>query len=1099
MLKKQFLKLFTLTAFAFVSVYHAKAQSEFGVINSGEIITKGVALHDKEQYEEALKLYNQVPENDTNYALATVEKAFTYFAQKDYDKAIKLCEQALTMGTEYENSLYLTLGSAYDEAGKPETAIEVYDKGIKEFPKNHRLLFNKAVTLEKQEKYAEAIALYKQALIISPYHGSTHIRLGNLCQQEGDLTRAMLCYNTFLMVEPATERSLSILQTLNTMVNQKYDNSKAKGIKLAEKGEDFSEIETLIRKQLALNKSYKLESKADFPVIRQNQALLSYLPEHHGDKGFWETFYVPFYAKLYKEGHFEDFSYFLLSSSDNEKIKALVNKNKGAISKFTDWKANAFSEATTHHKVEIDGKPADVVQLYYSNGNLYGFGPYNAATDKKTGKWEAYHISGKLMSTGSYDNNGKQTGVWKFYHPNGKLKKETLITDGEENGPYKAYRDNGNLSETGTFKNGKLDKEIKVYTWYGGLDEIHNFKEGQHDGVYESYYPNGKVNMTMKYTADKLNGPYKSYHPDGKIDVEGTIKDNQKEGLFTARFRDDKIYVKKNYLLGKENGEFVKYYENGKVRQEGVYKNEKPVGTWKSYYMNGQLDEVSNYNDAGNENGTQQYYDVDGVLYYESECKDGRILSYKCLDKSGKVIVETRLKGKQEIKTYYADGNLRWSGNLENGKRAGLWKEYARNGKVIGEYNYNDGTLNGPAKLYYYNGKVYKEFAYKNGDFQGKYAEYFKNGQLYKTAWYEKGVGQGEVTTYMRDGVKSRVYTLLNGEIEGKSFNYDVTGKLRVIDTYKKGIFTGMMFYDTTGTEIKNLPLDKETVVLDYPSITGEVLMKRTFVNGSKEGPSNSYYLNNKLEAEGSFLNGKRDGPWKWYNPDNTLSSSRVYEDDETTGKSESFDLFGALRSKYDYINDNIYGTGYIYYYTGNKKEEMTYWDDEEHGPTKYFGNNGEHVLTILYQHGNMSQVVYVNGKNGKPDTIPAPVTGTIEAKYANGKTAFHLEYKDGYEHGKYREFFEDGSPSRESEYENDLLQGERKTWYRNGKLRSLENFNANDNDGLTVLYNENGTKKAELTYKNDSLHGPVKYYDANGKLIAHYIFYNSDMIKKVL
>jgi antitoxin component YwqK of YwqJK toxin-antitoxin module/Tfp pilus assembly protein PilF len=1077
------------------------AQSEFGIVNSGDLITRGVALHDEQKYDDALKLYNQVPENDTNYTLATVEKAFTYYAKKDYETAIKMCEEALSAGTEYDNSLYITLGSAYDDAGKPEKAIEVYDRGIKAFPKSHRILFNKAVTLEKQEKYAEAIETYKQVLKISPYHASTHIRLGSLAEKEGDLTRAMLCYDMFLLLEPASERALSVLQTLNSMVNKKYDNSGAKGVKFAENGEDFSEIENLIRKQLALNKNYKLETKADFPVVRQNQALLSYLATHKGTKGYWESFYVPIFAQIYKEGRFEAFSYFLLSSSDNDKIKSLVAKNKGDISKFNDWKAEAFRNLNTKRKVDIDGKPTDVVQVFYNSGNLYGFGPFFIASDKtekKIGKWEFYHPNGRVMSTGSYDSQGKQTSDWKFYYENGLPKKETKVTNGEEDGAYKVYRENGNLQEAGTYVNGKLEKDIKVYTWYGGLSELHQFKNGQHDGKYEEYYPNGQLRFSSTYVGNKLNGAYKSFYADGKLNVEGTMKDNMKEGLFTAYFRNGKVQVKKNYILDKENGAFVKYYANGQIKQEGNFKNEKTVGTWKSYHPNGQLDEVDNYNDAGNEEGIQQYFDMDGKVYYESECKNGRVLQFKCIDKTGKVVVETKLKGKQEIKSFYSDGSLRWIGNLENGKRNGLWKEYYRNGQLSGEYTYNDGDLDGPAKVYFYNGKVYKQYTYKKGNLQGKYQEYFRNGQLYKAMWYENGLGQGDVTFYNHKGGKERFYTLYNDEIIGKCYNYDVDGKLSITELYDKGNFKGMLFYDTTGKEIKNVPVDKDKIVAEYPSITGEILMKRTFLSGSKEGASNSYFLDNKPEAEGIYLNDKREGVWKWFNPDNTPSSTRTYADGEMNGVGENFDLFGKLKSHYDYVDDNIYGTGLVYYYNGNKKEEVPYWEDSEHGGNKYYGFNGEHVMTLIYEHGTVKKVVYVNGKNG-PDTVAAPLNGTIEAKYANGKTAFIMDYKNGYQHGRYQEFFEDGTPCRSATYADDLLEGERKTWYRNGKLRSVENYSFNDDDGLTVLYNENGTKKAELSYKNDVLHGPVKYYDANGKLIAHYIFYNRDMVKKVL
>lgn len=1102
MLKKHLLKVTVVLLCTVLFTGHLWAQSEYGIINSGEVINKGVALHDEEKYDEALALYNQVPGNDTNYTLALVEKAFTYYAKKDYTNTIKLCEQALSYGTEYDNNLYITLASAYDDAEKSEKAIEVYDRALQVFPKNHLLLFNKAVTFEKLERFTEALDLYKQVLKITPYHATTHYRLGHIAELEGDLTRAMLCYNTFLIVEPSSERAFSVLQSLDNMVNRKYDDSKAKGIKLSENREDFSEIETLIRKQLALNKNYKLESKADFPITRQNQALLSYLATYKGSKGFWETFYVPFYAQIYKQGYFEGFSYSILASSDNEKIKSLLSKNKRDVEKFTAWEVDAYSNATSKRKMDIDGKVTDVLQLYYKSGSLYGVGPYYTdadKTDKKTGGWKFYYAGGRLMSTGNYDNNGQQTDDWKFYHTNGKLKKETKLAEGNGAGPYKLYRSNGNLQESGTYAAGELDGEIKVFNWYGGLEEVHHFKDGKHEGKYEEYYANGKLSFSSNYVADKLTGIFKSYHPDGKPNVEGNVKDNLKEGVFTAYFRDGKTELKKSYVQNKEDGPFIKYYNNGKLKQEGTFKSGNPVGAWKLYFLNGQLDEITTYNDAGNENGTQQYFDIDGKQYYQAEYKDGRLLSYSYTGKDGKVLTDTKLKTKQEAKTYYSNGSLRWTGYVENGKRSGQWKEYARNGLQIGEYNYVDGSLNGTAKTYFYNGKVHKELNYKNGSLQGEYLEYFRNGKLYQSSWYENGNGFGDVTIYNTLGLKSRFYTLSDDKIVGKNYNYNAEGKLDAIEEYENGKLSALTFFDTSAQEIRKIAIDKEKVEAELTSVAGNVVMKRTFINGSKEGQSNCYFLDNKLQLEGAFLNDKREGLWKWYNPDNTTNSLRAYRIGQLEGTGENYDLFGNIRSRFQYSNGNTYGVGELFYYNGSKKEEMNYWDDELHGATKYFGFNGEHVMSIIYEYGTMTQVVYINGKAGKPDTVAAPLTGTIEAKYANGKTAFILDYKNGYQHGRYSEFYEDGSSCRQSNYVDDQLEGERKIWYRNGNLRSTETFKFDDNEGITTLYNENGTKKAEITYKSDVLHGPVKYYDAAGKLIAHFIFYNNDMIKKVL
>jgi uncharacterized protein len=1088
-------KLLFLLTLLFAAIIRGFAQSENGIINSGELIKKGVELHDAEKYDEALSYYNQVHENDTNFGLATAEKAFAYYAKKDYANAIKLCEEALKIGTDFDKNIYITLGSAYDDSGNQQKAIEVFDKGISEFPKNYLILFNKAVTLVKQEKFQEAAYTFQKTIELNPFHASSHLRLGQLAEQEGELTKAILCYNTFLVVEPASERSLAVLNMLDLLCSKKYDDSKAKGIKLSSTGDDFKEIEVLLRKQLALNSNYKLESKADFPVIRQNQALLSYLVNHKGKEGFWEKFYVPFYAKIYSNKLFETFSYFLLVSSSNEKIKSLVNKNNSNITKFVDWKATEYNNHVSKRKIEIDGKLTDVVQIYYKDGHLYGLGPVNATADKKNGKWEFYHVNGKMMAKGKFDATGQQTGPWVFYYSDGKLKKETSFVSDQESGAYKIYHRNGNVTESGNKSAGKLNGEIKVFTIYGGIAEVHNFKSDVHEGKYDEFHSNGKLSFTGAYKEGKLNGPIKTFYPTEKVSLEGVLKDGNKEGIFTTYFNNGQINIKKNYLLNKENGSFTRYFQNGKLSEEGTFKNEKLSGQYKSYFVNGILEESSVYNESGQLNGKQQYFDIDGKLYYEADYKDGKLTQYKYFDKKGTVVYETKLKSKQEAKTFFSDGTLKWIGNVEDSRRSGLWKEYFRNGILKAEYNYKNGLLEGMGKEYYMNGKVKKEIQYKDDKAHGKYREYYRNGQLYKSAWYDNGDGYGDVYLYRYNGVLETKYFVYNNNLKGKMYNYDVNGKLQSVEQYENDMFVKYTLYDTSGNVIQELDINKENLPVQYLSVAGKVVLTRNYTNGFKNGESKGLYMNGSTESLGNYINNERHGVWKWYHPNNKLATLRNYELGKLEGLYENYDLFGDLRARSEYYNDEKHGKSTLFYYNGNVRQDVNYFQGEEHGITKLYSFDGTHILSMVYVYDVLKGIVYPS----KSDTVPAKVNDVVEAKYPNGKTAIKMEFKNAEMHGKYYEYFDDGTPCRELDFDEGKLNGIRKTWYRNGKVRSIENYKYDSLEGITTLYYESGNKQAEISFKNGLYHGPVKYYDAGGKLKAHYEFYNDQMIKIVL
>tara|TARA_B100001057_G_C22360216_1_gene760571 strand:+ start:359 stop:643 length:285 start_codon:yes stop_codon:yes gene_type:complete len=69
-------------------------------------------------------------------------------------------------------------------------------------------------------------------------------------------------------------------------------------------------------------------------------------------------------------------------------------------------------------------------------------------------------------------------------------------------------------------------------------------------------------------------------------------------------------------------------------------------------------------------------------------------------------------------KGYYENGQLRWEGNIKDGKIEGLWKWYYENGQLQCEGNYKDGKGEGLWKEYDYSG-IYQETQYWNNGWRG--------------------------------------------------------------------------------------------------------------------------------------------------------------------------------------------------------------------------------------------------------------------------------------------------------------------------------------------------------------------------------------------
>lgn len=85
---------------------------------------------------------------------------------------------------------------------------------------------------------------------------------------------------------------------------------------------------------------------------------------------------------------------------------------------------------------------------------------------------------------------------------------------------------------------------------------------------------------------------------------------------------------------------------------------------------------------------------------------------------------------KVEEKEFYANGQIKMSGSLENGLREGEWKAYFEDGKLQSEGFFKAGKRTGIAKVYFPNGKLRYEGQYEDNKQSGHWKFYNQKGTL---------------------------------------------------------------------------------------------------------------------------------------------------------------------------------------------------------------------------------------------------------------------------------------------------------------------------------------------------------------------------------
>lgn len=321
-----------------------------------KLVSEGIAWHDKGNYDEAIRKYDQALLLDKDNLLALAEKAMSLVSLKKNEEALVLCQLAIEKhpGEEALSTVYVTYGNACDALGKTDKAIEAYDEGIKLFPDSYQLYFNKGITLAIDRKYDDAIGCFQKSALRNPSHASSHNALARLLNVNGKRIPSLLAYSRFLVVESETNRAKENLAAVQKImkgnVEKKGENSVSisistdmLGAAAAGKPEEnsFSTTDLLLTMDAGLDYDKKNKKKTEVEqFIRKFEAVCASLKEGRKDNyGFYWSYYVPYFVEMKDQGFIETFGYIIFSTSDDAVNSNWLKAHQAEIDRFYDWSA----------------------------------------------------------------------------------------------------------------------------------------------------------------------------------------------------------------------------------------------------------------------------------------------------------------------------------------------------------------------------------------------------------------------------------------------------------------------------------------------------------------------------------------------------------------------------------------------------------------------------------------------------------------------------------------------------------------------------------------------------------------------------------------
>lgn len=1060
------------------------------VYNNDSIINKGISLYEKSKYADAIKEYEKIGKTDPKFLNALYEKALAMSAFEKNDSLKSFFEEIYNKNLMPKlPKLYTLYGSFLSDEKEYEKAEKIFIEGEKYLSNSSNFLYNFAILYVRKEEPQKSVDLLKRAITNNPNHGSSHYLLGALALDNGKIVEATLSFMSYLIIAPKGRHAEKAIAYLNAKFGQNYLEKNK--LVFSKTGDNFEEIETILRNQLPLKKAYKINSEIDDVIIRQVQAVAEYTLEHKMGNGFFETTYIPWIKDIVEKKQFEGFSYYILLGMEEKIGKKLTSQKKKISAFYDDYYLNSFWNMFAKRRLEHFGKQEDVI-VTLKGTNPFFIGPI--INGKFEGKYKYLNEDGNLKGELNFENN-ELNGYQKYFDDEGKLTEEKTFIKGKIDGTRTDYYSNGLVSLKENYKNEILNGLNTSYYPNGGKQCEINFVNGERDGKLVCLYPDGKTKSESNYLLGKLNGTYTTYNEVGDLIESCTYSNDLLEGNYVTYYNGKAIKSQAIYSKGEIQGSYKKYFSNGVLEKETFFENGKVKRTVE-YFANAKKSTETSFNDK-EEVEKIISYDYNENMYFEEKYKTRELkVSLQYLKNNPKP-VEVNLSKKPFVLTDF-NGNQLAVGTFEKGQKTNQWNYYYTSGLLKRNENYNNkGKQNGLNTAYTQNGLLNLKINYANDAINGIY-EVYDNGKLNQTYYYENDKQIGPYKTFYPDGALKTEGYFIDDSYNFEHYNYWQNGTVSRKNYYIEGDLSTSITYDNKGKEENTIDYKNKTGKYTTVYNNGAIIQTAQMINGELNGKFivNDKYDNPIMASE--YVNGVKHNIEKGYSPMGTIDVETNYYAGKSNGYYKVYDLVGTLRLTGESTFGDDNGKYTRYYFNKNKMIDATKLNDFFEGEYNYFNQKGEIILTIGYENNNIKYYI-AKSKTGELNekTTIINQTANITSNYPNGKTAIKINFEKGNLEGKAAIYSELGKPEFESNYVKNLLEGERIEYYPNGNVYKKERFKNNDYQGVQEYFKEDGKPWLSAEYKNDELHGTTLIYK-EGKVVLTKK-YDSDELVEII
>jgi antitoxin component YwqK of YwqJK toxin-antitoxin module len=179
---------------------------------------------------------------------------------------------------------------------------------------------------------------------------------------------------------------------------------------------------------------------------------------------------------------------------------------------------------------------------------------------------------------------------------------------------------------------------------------------------------------------------------------------------------------------------------------------------------------------------------------------------------------------------------------------------------------------------------------------------------------------------------------------------------------------------------------------------SGQMLSKRTFVQGQMEGKAEDFYRDGKLKARTWMKAGQLTGGYISYFPDGTREQACRYVRDSLDGTLYAWYSNGVRKRIEHWEMDAKVGIDTLFYEDGKLESTISFAEDQQNGPLRVYHRNGRQWTEWYFEKDRLVEVAFTQSKEGNPLEVGTFSNGDgwVNLYNDNGLLKERQLYRDG-------------------------------------------------------------------------------------------------------